>query len=232
MLEAPPLSNDPATLRLIEDGAECFVGAASKIVADLLLAVSPLPSCNAGTRLFGFVALAPLLDQSGPLGALAGRLLGPRAQAVRALMFDKNIASNWSLDWHQDRVIAVRERIRVDGFSNWTVKDGVPHVSPPWDLLRQMLTLRIHLDRVSTDNAPLRVAPGSHRLGLIAEPSINATVRDCGIASCLAEVGDVWVYSTPILHASAATTTDRRRRVLQLDYASFDLPSGLQWQGI
>ena len=95
-----------------------------------------------------------------------------------------------------------------------------------------MVTLRIHLDDVSADNAPLLVAPGSHRLGLVAENDIAAAVARCGTATCLADAGDVWAYATPILHASAASVGAAHRRVLQVDYAAISLPGGLAWLGI
>lgn len=57
-------------------------------------------------------------------------------------------------------------------------------------------------------------------------------VASCGTAACLAEPGDVWLYATPILHASEAAKAPLRRRVLQVDYAVDDLPGGLEWLGI
>ena len=91
-----------------------------------------------------------------------------------------------------------------------------------------MVTLRVHLDAVPITNAPLLVAPGSHRLGRIAESSVPGVVAACGIA----EAGDVWLYSTPILHASEAAAEPGRRRVLQVDFATGDLPGGLCWLGV
>lgn len=108
----------------------------------------------------------------------------------------------------------------------------MPHVAPPIDLLERMLTIRIHLDDVSTDNAPLLIAPGSHRLGRIAEDEIASVVQRCGVRECLAAAGDVWLYATPILHASDASRKPGRRRVLQVDYAAEELPGGLEWLGI
>ena len=156
-------------------------------------------------------------------------LLGPAARPVRALLFDKRDGANWALGWHQDRTIEVAERRDVPGFGRWTVKQGRLHVAPPIALLETMLTIRIHLDPVTADNAPLRVAPGSHRLGYIAEEAIDGVVAACGDARCLAEAGMVWVYATPILHGFARSAAGLRRRVLQMDIAACDLPGGLRW---
>lgn len=95
-----------------------------------------------------------------------------------------------------------------------------------------MVTLRAHLDDVPATNAPLMIAPGSHRLGRIPESQISAVVEACGTATCVADAGDVWLYSTPILHASDAATAPRSRRVLQVDYAADPLPDGLEWLGV
>ncbi len=94
------------------------------------------------------------------------------------------------------------------------------------------MTLRLHLDDTPADNAPLLIAPGSHRLGRIAEDAIAATVARCGTLACLANAGDVWCYATPILHASAAARGECHRRVLQVDYAATALPPPLVWLGL
>jgi ectoine hydroxylase-related dioxygenase (phytanoyl-CoA dioxygenase family) len=106
------------------------------------------------------------------------------------------------------------------------------HVAPPFALLERMVTLRIHLDPVDTGNAPLLVAPGSHRLGRVPEPDIDRVVSLCGQAACLARRGDIWIYATPILHASDAARRPARRRVLQVDYSPDELPDGLEWLSV
>jgi len=95
-----------------------------------------------------------------------------------------------------------------------------------------MLTIRVHLDDVPIDHAPLLIAPGSHRFGRISEGKIAEAVRTCGVVSCVAEAGDVWLYATPILHASEASRRPGRRRVLQVDYAAETLPGGFEWFGV
>jgi ectoine hydroxylase-related dioxygenase (phytanoyl-CoA dioxygenase family) len=95
-----------------------------------------------------------------------------------------------------------------------------------------MVTLRAHLDDVPSGNAPLLVAPGSHTFGRIAVKDVDQVVQQCGTATCLADAGDVWLYATPILHASEAATAPTSRRVLQVDYAAEALPHGLEWLGL
>lgn len=95
-----------------------------------------------------------------------------------------------------------------------------------------MITVRLHIDAVDAENAPLLVAPGSHRAGLIREDQISATVERCGQVSCVADAGDAWLYSTLILHASARAAPGRRRRVVQIDFSSDQLPGNLQWADV
>jgi len=180
----------------------------------------------------GRANLAGLLEADSAIGAVAASALGPECVPVRAILFDKTEATNWALGWHQDRTIVVRERREAPGFGPWTVKSGLQHVAPPTDILARMVTLRVHLDPVPDDNAPLLVARGSHRLGMISESEVDAVVAGAEILTCTAARGDIWLYRTLVLHASAASTRPARRRVLQLDYAAAPLPHGVEFLGV
>lgn len=228
----PQPGSTACSLGLAEDGAQLYSAALVQALPVIEQALAGVPVDQAGIRLRGVSVLNPLLASSGPLGALVTPILGPTCRPVRAILFDKSNSNNWALPWHQDRTIAVVERREVEGFGPWTVKAGMQHVAPPQDLLAKMITVRAHLDEVPASNAPLLVAPGSHRMGRIAEADIADVVRRCGIATCLAEPGDVWVYSTLMLHASKAASAPSRRRVLQVDYAAEELPGGLEWLGV
>ena len=176
--------------------------------------------------------MAALLRSEAPIGAVAASSLGSDCFPVRAILFDKTEATNWALGWHQDRTIVVRDRRDVPGFGPWTVKAGLQHVAPPTEILAGMVTLRVHLDPVPGDNAPLLVARGSHRLGMVPEAEVDAVVARSDILTCLAERGDIWVYPTLVLHASAAAARPAHRQVLQVDYAAAPLPHGLEYLGI
>jgi hypothetical protein len=220
-------------LTFSNDGAQLFREALTRDQLDLLEAVlSGLPSDQAGLRLRGIEGLAPFLVPTGRIGSCAASVLGYDCRPVRAILFDKTANTNWSLGWHQDRTIAVKERIPVDGFGNWNTKGGMLHVEPPVELLSGMVTLRVHIDPVPVSNAPLLIAPGSHKLGRIPEIDIREVVQRCGTVACLAEAGDIWLYATPILHASEAATAPIHRRVLQVDFSLGRLPGGLEWLGV
>ena len=176
--------------------------------------------------------LQPFLVDAGPIGAIAKSVLGQQARPVRAILFDKTAERNWALGWHQDRTIVVEERIATDGYGPWTLKSGLIQVEPPFEILERMVTLRVHLDAVDERNAPLRIVPGSHKLGRLPKAEIERVVTTFGERLCLAERGDVWLYATSIVHASLAADPPRRRRVLQVDFSADAAPGPLAWRGV
>jgi len=164
-----------------------------------------------------------------PIGAEVRGVLGSSCGLVRILYFDKPPGQSWSLPWHRDLTIAVREPPTRDR-ERWkpTVKAGVPHVEAPRQVLRGMLTARLHLDDVTAENGPLLVVSGSHR-ELDASPCARETDT---IVTIYARSGDV-LYMRPLLtHCSRAThpATMRHRRILHLEFAErCVLPDGLEW---
>lgn len=96
--------------------------------------MAALPADRAGIRLHGVERLTELLSPSAEIGAVATAMLGEGARAVRVILFDKSADANWSLAWHQDRTIVVRDRIAVPGYGPWTIKAGLQHVAPPFTL--------------------------------------------------------------------------------------------------
>ncbi|WP_279351066.1 phytanoyl-CoA dioxygenase family protein [Erythrobacter litoralis] len=186
---------------------------------------------NAGTRIARDAALYDFVSPESDVGRLVCSFL-PNARPVRAILFNKTAQNNWALGWHQDRTICVRERVDTGGFGPWSTKHGILHVEPPFEYIEGMITVRLHLDKVSAANAPLLVANGSHRIGKVAAGDIRSAIAKCPTTTCFAASGDVWLYSTPIIHASERSMIDHPRRVLQVDYSADRLPNGLEWTGI
>jgi hypothetical protein len=176
--------------------------------------------------------IAELIDTRGPIGSIAAELLGSRAKPVRSLLLEKSEAANWRLGWHQDRTIAVEERVEMQGFGPWSIKAGQMHVEPPHEITARMVTLRVHVDEVDEHNAPLEILPGSHLLGRLNNDAVDKLAARQQPVICVAEAGDVWAYSTAIVHASAEQKRHGRRRVLQLDYSADDLPDELRWASL
>jgi ectoine hydroxylase-related dioxygenase (phytanoyl-CoA dioxygenase family) len=154
--------------------------------------------------------------------------LPAQPRPVHAIYFDKNLNSNWMAAWHQDLTIAVRNKSDVPGFGPWSIKDGVPHVQPPVNLLEQMLTVRLHLDDRDETNGTLRVIPGSHKSGRLSSEEIQR-LRQHPSALCCVAAGGALLMRPLLLHSSGKSRTAPHRRVVHIEYASFALPGGLQW---
>jgi len=158
--------------------------------------------------------------------------LGSEPRPVRALYFNKTAEANWLVAWHQDLSIAVEERKEVAGFTGWSVKDGIPHVQPPEELLENMLTVRVHLDDCDDTNGALQVIAGTHRSGRLSADEIQELRGKHTATLCSTKAGDVMLMRPLLLHASGRTLGHRQRRVLHIEYAGFDLPEGLKWHEV
>lgn len=202
-----------------------FPQLAAGVISDLHRVFEDAPR-GAGHRIARFGELTPILNAIRPTIA---SFLGDAAQPVRAIAFDKSDVANWALGWHQDRTICVADRCEVHGFGPWSIKQGIQHVEPPFAIIEGMITARVHLDMVDEANAPLKVAMGSHLSGKIRDDMAAAKAQQHDLLACLADPGDVWLYRTPILHASERAARGRRRRVLQIDFSTASLPKPLQW---
>jgi ectoine hydroxylase-related dioxygenase (phytanoyl-CoA dioxygenase family) len=169
------------------------------------------------------------LASSDAVRSVAEAVLGPHCFAVRAILFDKTPAANWKVIWHQDLTIAVRARAAVPGFGPWSDKAGVPHVQPPVELLERMLAVRVHLDDCGAANGPVRVLPGSHRVGRLSPEAIDHWRASRAAVDCLAERGAILLFRPLILHASSPATAPAHRRVVHIEFAADELPEPLEW---
>jgi ectoine hydroxylase-related dioxygenase (phytanoyl-CoA dioxygenase family) len=196
------------------------VGAMQAAVAEL----APDPS-SPGTRTLLRHPFFAGLAASSKVQTLVDQALGSPGRAVRGIYFDKSPSANWTLGWHRDLKIPVAERHEVEGFHAWSVKEGVTHVQPPLDILRQMVAVRIHLDDSALDNGPLECVPGSHLDGF----STEAEFWDNLSVPCPCPRGGVILMSPLTLHRSRHSTSPHPRRVLHFEIAATRLPAPLMW---
>jgi ectoine hydroxylase-related dioxygenase (phytanoyl-CoA dioxygenase family) len=210
---------------------------ADDVVQHLRLAIAAIPNGEEVRRKRSVYGVRNLLEICPAVRVLATEssirqfvtpVLGDHAFAVRAIFFDKVPEANWSLFWHQDNVIAVKERLDVPGFVGWSQKAGVWQVQPPVEVLARMVAVRVHLDDCGTDKGPLRVLPGSHRFGWL-DDELDAWKRRVPEVICTAKCGGVVAMCPLILHASAAAESAGHRRVIHIEYAAAELPAGLEW---
>lgn len=203
--------------------------ATQMLVSDLQNAIKTKKRQHALRDLLSIVPAIGSLVESPPIRRLIEPVLGPTMFAVRGLLFDKVPEANWKVTWHQDLTIAVCERHDVPGFSAWSIKDGIQHVQPPSQVLEKMLTLRVHLDESSPDNGPLRVLPGTHRLGRLCDHDVDRLRTDIEEHVCLVPRGGVLLMRPLLLHASSTAQKPSHRRVIHLEFAAEPLPGGLEW---
>ena len=162
------------------------------------------------------------------LGLLKG-LLGVEPLPVRSIFFDKTPEANWFVPWHQDISIAVNQRRDVSGYGPWSMKDGVPHVQPPKEILEAMVTIRLHLDDCDAPNGALRVIPSSHRSGKLDAASIAEIRLQHAEIACSVRAGDALLLCPLLLHASSEALSPAHRRVIHLEHATCSLEEGLEW---
>lgn len=156
-------------------------------------------------------------------------LMGADFKPVRGIFFDKSAGANWPVPWHQDMSLAVHKSREVEGWTNWSVKRGIPHAQPPAEILGRMVTMRLHLDDCPADNGALRLLPGSHRAGLLSREAVQ-DMDGAKSETIVASAGDALFMRPLILHASSPAKAPSHRRVLHLEFAPENLlPVGLTW---
>lgn len=181
----------------------------------------------AARNLLDVVPIVKTFWQHGFIRSFLENHLGNDLGLVRVLYFDKPPKQTWSLPWHKDTAIAVRDnKIESKYLTRPTIKSGIPHVIASDDILREMLTLRVHLDEVTLENGPLKVIPGSHKSSSVKENEV-ATAQ-----FIQASRGQILAMKPLLTHSSGASKpgTNLHRRILHLEFAGHqDLPDSYQW---
>ena len=162
-------------------------------------------------------------------GGYLWSVVGRDLVAVKATLFDKMVTLNWRVQWHQDRVIAIRERMQIPGYGSWSVKGGVQHADPPVAVLQQMLAVRIYLDHSDSGNGPLRVIPGSHVFGKLSDEDLQNRVADSKSIEVHVAKGGVLLMYPLLIHSSSESQATGHRRVLHVELAPAEAISPLQW---
>lgn len=155
---------------------------------------------------------------------------GKDYRLVKSLYFDKPPQSNWFVFWHQDLTISVKEHIPINGFQNWTNKNGILGVQPPTPFLEDTITCRIHLDDCNIENGGLKVLPQSHLQGVLNAQQNQTFQSENSSVNCQINAGGVLLMKPLLLHASAKNSSEFHRRVLHLEFSSMKLPHGLEYR--
>ena len=150
--------------------------------------------------------------------------------AVQCTYFRKSRERNWFVAWHQDLAIPVAERVERAELSGWSDKEGGVFVQPPAEVLEPLVAVRLHLDECRESNGPLRVVPGSHRMGRLAVEEVARCRHERGEAVCTLPRGGALAMRPLILHASSRATGTGERRVLHFLFGPPTLSYGLKWR--
>jgi len=155
------------------------------------------------------------------------RAIDPNAFLSKAIYFDKPPNSNWYVTWHQDIPINVNNKLKLDGYSSWTKKGDINSVCPPEEVLKNIFSIRIHLDDTDSRNGALKIVPGSHNKRLSNE-EINTITENCIPFISEVPAGGVQLMKPLLLHSSSKSKK-QKRRVIHLEFASLSLAKGLDW---
>lgn len=139
---------------------------------------------------------------------------------LRAVGFNKSKEVNWSLPWHQDRVVAMPLRTDNSDFKNWSRKSGIWHCEPPAEILAQIAFAYIAFDDVVGGSGGLEIAEDTHRYGAIPEAEINARIETSMTACPDMVTGQVLLVSALTLHRSAPMKINANRRALRIDFGA------------
>ncbi len=216
----------------MERGFEITPGIFSDEECNQLLAELEQPRVGrsrAGARhLMGQAAVARVARDERMVG-IARNWLGGGAVPYRATLFEKSAESNWLVVWHQDTAIPLMARFEAPGWGPWSTKAGILYAHAPTWALERIVALRVHLDASRLDNGPLRVIPGSHRLGVLSDDEAFDIAHRQTCVDCLVERGGVLAMRPLLIHSSPKAVSPEPRRVLHIEYAeSLDLAVGIR----
>ncbi|WP_298736912.1 phytanoyl-CoA dioxygenase family protein [uncultured Chitinophaga sp.] len=161
------------------------------------------------------------------LNDIVHSLFGTDYFVVKSIYFDKPAQSNWFVAWHQDLTISVDKKVPLQGFGPWTAKDEQFAVQPPLEILKNIFTIRIHLDDTDENNGALKVVPGSHLKGVYRPETIDWKKES--MLTCKVKKGGVMIMRPLLLHASDRAAGNKNRRVIHIEFANTALPRELQW---
>lgn len=146
---------------------------------------------------------------------------------VKSIYFDKPEKSNWYVSYHQDLTISVDKKLDLSGFGPWTMKQNQFAVQPPIDYLKNIFTIRIHLDDTDENNGALKVVPNSHSKEIYRPETIDWNVETEEI--CSVNKGGIMIMKPLILHGSNRTTNNQKRRVIHIEFSNMELPEEINW---
>lgn len=217
-----------------ENGFQIIQDFASKAEIDFIAGELSkiITSNNKAGSLRNVEALSEAVEQfshSEKMMTLVKKHIGGTPSLLRAIYFNKTSDKNWLVSWHQDKTTAVTDKIQCSSWTNWSEKDGVLHAQPPSAVFDKMITVRLHIDDADKNNGCLRVIPKSHLLGVQTQKYLISGIKKENQLICEVKSGDVMLMHPLLIHASSKAENPSSRRVLHMEFSSFQLPDNVEW---
>jgi hypothetical protein len=147
---------------------------------------------------------------------------------IKSIYFDKPPKSNWPVNWHQDITINLERKIERPDFKNWRELDDRVVVQPNIELLKSILTFRIHLDKADKNNGALSLIDNSELDGVVRVDREYLASKKGNINLAEVEMGGVMMMSPLTIHSSIRSKSNRfRRRVIHLEIVEKSRIEGL-----
>ena len=154
--------------------------------------------------------------------------ISKNSRVIKSIYFDKPPSANWIVNWHQDLTINVEGKTEDDNFKNWRFLKERTIVQPPLDVLENIFTIRIHLDKCTQKNGALQVVSQSHKNGVVnlanEVSNLNSIKKVCEV-----EKGGVLIMKPLLFHSSKRTENQKNRRVIHIEFSNKILPEGMKW---
>jgi ectoine hydroxylase-related dioxygenase (phytanoyl-CoA dioxygenase family) len=170
------------------------------------LEVADLPRSRAGARHALSCESVSRLARDSRMIDLASRWLGARAIPFKATLFDKSPDANWLVAWHQDTALPMEARSAAQGWGPWSEKYGVTYAHAPARVLENIVALR--------------VLPGTHTRGVLADEQVYELAKRITPVDCDVAAGGILAMRPLIVHASSKIAAPVSRRVLHFEYAA------------
>jgi len=182
-----------------------------------------------GIRYFlkSFPNLIPYIFNNNTLTII--QKIAPKANVIKSIYFDKPPNANWIVNWHQDLTINVEGKIEDKNFKNWRILKDRTVVQPPLSFLENIFTIRIHLDKCTTENGALRIVKKSHQNGIVPLQG-KSTELNQNEEICEIDEGGILIMKPLLFHSSKRTENNKNRRVIHIEFCDQKLPLGLQWK--
>jgi hypothetical protein len=160
------------------------------------------------------------------LSTIIKQLFDSEYFVVNSMYFDKPKNSPWGVSYHQDRQIIVKEKKEVAGFNEWFERFNLITVRAPNEIIKEIFTIRVHIDITTDKNGSLQVIEESHSKGIFDPVYIDKTKE----VNCDVDQGGIMIMSPLLMHQSLGShTSELKRRVIHFDITNIDLPGGLAW---